>query len=516
MSAKRSDIRIAILALITSAIEDERPRLSLGEVSRLVYNSNGASLLSPLDTLSVLLPSKDPAAKDIIGLISECSSAKEVVIAVQEALERLESLDTQTDDVVLSPQDQLAALVDVYASAIPRLKLRRKTTSETLRPLISDLEKAIRVHGEACTTVQGRTIIDRTSNFVEAVNKWAKHATDNSEEQSVCSATLMNLLTTCLVVCAHSIRSCAAQRAFATYYPRLIVNSTLETDWEGGEQTIQHAVQSASAIGYTPSIAISSPSIGHLILIAHTAPKAFPITNDLFGNLLPTILSAFQLGVVLDECLALLLNMLHNLKETVLSPEIVTPLSTVLSSVASTHPDPAFRHQSFRVLSLLLSQYSPMLRLEALKELTTDPHFPQMRTAAVGLVKEAVLEGLASSSQNLFASPIFMQAFGPILFRPNPPDYLSGEYTPAGLCESYEASRLIESLSLYYVLLIRDSANKTGIRDRDIIDNIEKIFLSPLRFALSRWTNSHSKDVIMPIISLQLGVERVDNAIAAL
>ncbi len=213
--------------------------------------------------------------------------------------------------------------------------------------------------------------------------------------------------------------------------------------------------RSASVLGYTLKALISKPSIGNLILLAHMDAKTLPKSGSLLDNLSPAILSAFQSGVALDECLALLLNVLHNLQESTVSPEIVVPLCMIISSIASTHADPMVRHQAFRVLALLLSHSSPALRMEALKELTTDQRFPQMRTAAVGLVKEAVLEGLGSTSQNIFASRLFMQTFGPILYRP-----VSKDYSTQELCESYEIRRIVESLSLYYVLLQRDKMNK--------------------------------------------------------
>ncbi len=69
-----------------------------------------------MDALSVLLPSKDSAARDIITLLSERGSVKEVIISAQEALERLENTEIQYDDTHLSPFDQLIILIDVYAS----------------------------------------------------------------------------------------------------------------------------------------------------------------------------------------------------------------------------------------------------------------------------------------------------------------------------------------------------------------------------------------------------------------
>ncbi|KAF8636997.1 hypothetical protein AX17_003110 [Amanita inopinata Kibby_2008] len=517
-NANEEDVGAALLATITSAARDENPGISLHDISHLIHNSNVASLLDPLNTFPILLPSKDPAAREITSLLSECSPAKEVVMAVQEAVERIEHLEHQDDDAGhLSPQAQLITLIDVYASAIPRLKPRRKTASETVRPLLFELEKAIQAHGDTLSIEQGRSIIDSISNAIRGINLWVKATTDiSSVEHTACNTALMTLLSSTLATCAHCIHSCIAQRTFESLYPRLVVKSVSETGWKDGEQAVQSAIEAANAIGYSATALLAEPSTGNLILLAHSNSKFIPITSSTFEKLLSTLLYAFHSGIALDECLALLLTLLHERKASILSPDTITPLCTVLSSVASTHADPAVRHQSFRITSLLLSQAPQQLRLEALKVLTTDSHLPQMRTASVGLVKEAVLEGLSSPSHNIFASRIFLQVFGPILFRSNPPEYLSKDFDPDELRESYEATRLIECLSFYYVLLQRDQSNKTGVRDRDVISNVEKTFLAPLRSALSRWMGNDSQDVVMPLISLEIGIERVDSVIATL
>lgn len=88
--------------------------------------------------LPVLLPCNDPAARDILTVIGECGSAKEVVMAIQEAVEQLERLlgsdeavvdnDAQRSDDeeectslegksrLNSPITQLTILIDLYGS----------------------------------------------------------------------------------------------------------------------------------------------------------------------------------------------------------------------------------------------------------------------------------------------------------------------------------------------------------------------------------------------------------------
>lgn len=83
------------------------------------------------------MQSQNQAARNIIALMSECSSAKEVLIAAQEAVERVESSlsfesddqdDTEVEDQHenLPLPSQLVILVAMYASSesvskIPRI-----------------------------------------------------------------------------------------------------------------------------------------------------------------------------------------------------------------------------------------------------------------------------------------------------------------------------------------------------------------------------------------------------------
>ncbi|EEB99033.1 hypothetical protein MPER_01354, partial [Moniliophthora perniciosa FA553] len=44
-----------------------------------------------------------------------------------------------------------------------------------------------------------------------------------------------------------------------------------------------------------------------------------------------------------------------------------------------------------------------------------------------------------------------------------------------------ELERLTECLGLYYVLIVRDKKNRTGIRDKDNLANVERDLLKPMR-----------------------------------
>ncbi len=203
-----------------------------------------------------------------------------------------------------------------------------------------------------------------------------------------------------------------------------------------------------------------TPSLCHFVLLAHNQEDSHKTIRTL-SMMLPVIISCIQANHTLDECVSFLLDALC-LNNAEIPEDISIPLCTVLPTLASAHPDSSLRHQTFRVLSTVLSLSAPPLRLQVLQDLCSTSDFPQMRVAAVGLVKEAVLEAFGSSapSSNLFASPRFLQVLGPILFRPSPPDFFSSVPRLTVLEESSEPARLVECLALLYVLILQDKKNK--------------------------------------------------------
>lgn len=218
---------------------------------------------------------------------------------------------------------------------------------------------------------------------------------------------------------------------------------------------IQHTM---TDLGLSPNTFTSRPSTGSLILLAHSPP---PLLERVFlsSDFLPVLLTSLQTNIAMDESLSVILISLSRIKSQSnkdLSPDVVVPLSSVLSSLSSAHPDPSTRHLTFRALSLMLSLTPSPLRLKLLNDLIVDADFPQMRVASISLVKEAVLEALSSCSPNVFTSPLFLQTLVPSLFRPPLLDSLSVH----DLDLSLEIPRLVETLGLYHILLRRDKDNR--------------------------------------------------------
>ncbi|KAF9450507.1 hypothetical protein P691DRAFT_758101 [Macrolepiota fuliginosa MF-IS2] len=519
----------AIVAAATTA--NTSGGYTLAELYTLVSTAGVADSLDVLTILPVLLPCQDLAARDLIAIMGECSSAKEVVMAAQEQVEQIaeRAEDDDGDEKERGWVERLVELVELYRAAIPRLKLRKRTASETLQPLLSDLRRALEAVSVHATAPDAKVLVNTVGDIPRAVFKWVQDLPEvDQEEKEKCQSMLKTILDHPLVLFRHLLGYGTAQKAFEACFPRLRMSGQDQSS-EEGQQIIETYTTIYKDLEYTPDRFISSPSIISVIVLVH---GWFLSSSSLQASLLspftPTILVMLQpTSSLQDDALAFLLLILHQNKtssKSETSPDVIDALVPQLIVLASAHPSPQTRHQAFRILSLLLESGPSQLRLQLLADLIAKCEYPQMRVAAVGLVKDAVLEALqAKSGQSAFGSPMFTRVFGPLLFRPSPPDLFDHgkELDLENFLESPEPKRITEVLSLYYVILWRDTENLTGIRDKDMLNAVEKNLLNPLRAWLGNVMDGGGVQdahdhALMPLVSLRMGLNRIEEARATL
>ena len=205
-----------------------------------------------------------------------------------------------------------------------------------------------------------------------------------------------------------------------------------------------------------------------LVIIAHM-PALEYYTFPLLASLFPVVMTSLQNDVALDATLAILLRVLcmaPSPPQAGLSADIIIPLTTVLPLLCSAHPDASTRHITFRILGHVLQLTPSVLRLQILRDLVSpsEDASPYMRTAAIGLVKEAVLEAVSHpKTENVFASPFLLQTIGPHVFCLDPPVLLDSIGGIDALKDSPEPARLVACLNLYYILLSRDVDNRVRV-----------------------------------------------------
>ena len=182
----------------------------------------------------------------------------------------------------------------------------------------------------------------------------------------------------------------------------------------------------------------------------------------------PIITAALQASFALDACLHVLLHILFPRSQTTcvsIDPDFIPPLCSSLAPIAASSPDPDTRLIAFRILGEFISRAPPFERMTLLQDLLKDSPYPAMRVAAVGLLKANVLEAFKpGAGPSPFSSPALFQTFGPIVLRSDPPNLFKKTDRAAleAFVDTQEPKRLVECLSLYYVLIRRDLGNKTS------------------------------------------------------
>ncbi|KAI0646409.1 hypothetical protein C8Q79DRAFT_962504 [Trametes meyenii] len=517
------DLSVALTSLIATAVHDAEPRRSLSSIVEAMKDSESASHLEPLTVIPLVVGSVDNGVDDLLALMAEKCSAKEVVMAVEEVIETLDRQLQSDDGEEEAAEDpkrastpvQLVRLIRAYSSTIPRLPRWKKAPKDAVESKIAELQSVISRASHEASPEDGRSIISAISGLVLALAAGADKETREL---------LRGLLESVLVVFPNAAHAGLSRQAFATHFRRLIVPHSGSSSSGSQGDVVAASWPALRGIGVTTSSAEGRPTLASFILLAHEPSYAFSVST--LAAFFPVILSSIQLNIALDEVLSVLINTFATLRANTPQPELdtdlIVPLVHLLPHLASNHTDPDIRHYTFRILSLVLGLSPPPVRFQVLKDLLSDEDMPpQIRIAAVGLLKEAVLEGLSADDPNVFASGHLLPTFGPIVLQPDPPDALDAVNVDDFL-DGPEPLRLVECLGLYYVLLQRDRQNKTGIRNVDSLRNVQRSLLSPLGASLTRWKtdslssvgieHDHNHDRLLQLDILGMWLERVQNA----
>jgi hypothetical protein len=176
------------------------------------------------------------------------------------------------------------------------------------------------------------------------------------------------------------------------------------------------------------------------------------------------VLACLQSNLALDAVLAFLLSELTSPASPSLEPDCTYTLAYTLALISASHPDATSRLITFRLLALCISLLPAHRQLALLAELLMPmPEIPpQLRVAAIGLARDAVLRALSEPSPSPLASPQLLRVLGPVLFCTEPADLLDdlSKLDVSDFLSSVEPKRLIECLGFYYVVSARDTQNR--------------------------------------------------------
>jgi hypothetical protein len=273
---------------------------------------------------------------------------------------------------------------------------------------------------------------------------------------------------------------------------------------------------------WTPLPPTTKPQTLNFLMIAHSlgmnlgseaTSSTFKEDQDpesTLTSLLPFLSYSLTSGSYIDESLGIIITFLSHLTKKnpisggkpYVSASITSSLSEPLTGLSAHHPDKKVRLQAWKALGMLLGLTEGMAKLGILKGLVggdgnKDDDAKGMgtgmplKTASVGLVREAILQAFAgadagteasssgegkgkardtSRSRDIFASPKMLQVLGPVLLK-LPEDDLRVFKKESITLDVWkneeeehawvdEMKRLSECLGVYYVLVLRDVENE--------------------------------------------------------
>ena len=187
---------------------------------------------------------------------------------------------------------------------------------------------------------------------------------------------MKNLLDQTLTTYTHCIRSSAAQRTFEQCFPRLTIKNSVGAGWEEGEKVSLEApvcVVSIISASTDQNDRTRIPFLGGhskkphqhqqrpLWLSWHIIKPVFQTQITTLRSSSPSLSPLIKLTPPSTNAYRFCSKFLHRIRAPyassplIHSPEIVTPLCAILPTIASAHPDPAVRQQTFRTISSLLT-----------------------------------------------------------------------------------------------------------------------------------------------------------------
>ncbi|KAI5481537.1 hypothetical protein MNV49_004294 [Pseudohyphozyma bogoriensis] len=485
----------SVVKELRAALLQQAEQLDAGtfDIEDTLFNDPFPHLL----LLTPLLGQREPppGVTQCIDLLVAHASAKEIAVGLGERMASLRapSSDEEGDE----PQDEqenwdgaasvreLVALVPVYAQTL--LKIRAVKPSSFLTTaveVIFDTMSSLVEDGAFTRTDEGdefaTPLWSAVLGFVNELggSDWI------SKTQEACIYQLQTfLLTTVLLL--HQLlppSNSIAEDYFLPRYPRYRIPGRARTSSPKVEALWSKTLDTSSSISLG-SIAIwkhatsspSSSSLGAFIVLSHLLASN-PSTSlgtppsEVLSQITPTLFATLgpggSSGVRDDEALFWAWWCVESTIERDGEVEDggAFTLVELLSGVSAISPEPRVRFLAFRLVSTLITKgiKKEETQFMILKDLLEDCPYDQLRSAAIGLLREVLSSKFEGTSSSIFVSPLLLHELENTLLRFSPLDLLSSATSPVvakDFLEEHHRSTM-EKLGFYYFLLSRDKSNQ--------------------------------------------------------
>ncbi|KAJ8657820.1 hypothetical protein O0I10_006347 [Lichtheimia ornata] len=158
----------------------------------------------------------------------------------------------------------------------------------------------------------------------------------------------------------------------------------------------------------------------------------------------------------------------------------------VMCNTAANNPHPDLRLTAYQLISCFIDMCQGDAQLFVFMDLLDEQHSPPMQAAAIGLLKERIVNAFDKKGTNgsVFSTRVITDKLFPRMFR-----------KPTSSTLSMTLAYHMQLLNLYLYLLMRDRQQKqTRVWEGDVLDWVEKSYIRPLRDAIEAALQSLSGD----------------------
>lgn len=503
-----------------------------------------------LQALSPLLGQDSPLselAEGCLRVVMRTSSAKEIVLGLDERLLQLRRVMTDEEDEIEDDEGEgegkeeldlahsakeLALLICFYSKTLTRIK-----TPKLARFLLSAVDTINTSISSFSYIAPGNSGISLASAVVDFIEE-LESSTWIEKESETCLTHLQNLLIVTAQSLHRSLPENLAESFFLSHYPRYRIPGRSCVPSAENTRVWSRIVARLIPLKLTAPILLnkSSSSLGSFILLAHLTasyPSSPPCLNlppeELLRQTQPILMlglsgNSGSQGLSEDEALFwiwwCLETLLADEKGEDMDEGLLFTFTEMMSSLSALSPNPSTRFLSFRFVTTLITKATRKeeIQIMILKDLIENCPFDSLKVASIGLLRE-VLGGKFEAHQitevpSLFLSPLFEKEFGSLISRFSPHDLLASKpeggapITVEAFLENH-GQLTIQKLGLYFVILNRDGKNLTGIKSAEAIEATKTFFLEPLERNLREWKLHLDGELEMELMLLESSLERV-------
>ncbi|KAI6013828.1 hypothetical protein EDC04DRAFT_2954360 [Pisolithus marmoratus] len=379
MESNRESLLVALH--LPAGLDDEELSRSVSDLVSLAVGGTQSAKVTlqeladaePLTILPNLLSSSDDHAQELVRACGIGSSAKEIMIVVQEAIEELRWYyhvgDEETQEKPITAPSSPSSSITQSDQRIPRLRLGKRTPFQLAGPIVLDISSLVPSAAQDASQREGRLLLREIACLVRALQPWASASAseDDLGQIKVRSNVTWLLVDISISRSSYYFRNYSRDLLDATVvaeferlFPPLDCEIGSPKGWEDGQRVMREIQDALTILGTFPEPP-GTESTSDLIYLAHAEP-AVPLSLANLTQLHPLLVNSLQRNVATDETLFLLLRLLaqesRQSDATEIPPDIANSLCSVLSALASTHLDPFMRHLNLRLLSMVLPKFT--------------------------------------------------------------------------------------------------------------------------------------------------------------